>query len=180
MEERERGRVHNRPVQVRHERAGDEEAIRDVNDKAFGQSDESRIVDTVRAGGHAALSLVAVVDHRIVGHILFTPVEIERGASAHRAFGLGPMAVLPACQRQGIGSALVQSGLRECTRLGGGIVVVVGHPAFYRRFGFRRAVACGLRLDFEVPDEAFMVMELTPGSLAAVRGLVRYVPAFGA
>src|SRR5688500_3348129 len=118
-------------IDVRREQPGDEAAIRRVNDDAFGQPDESRIVDAVRAAGHAVISLVAVEGTRIVGHILFTPLSMETAASAPRASGLGPMAVSPELQRQGVGSTLVEAGLEECRRLGYEVVVVIGHPEFY-------------------------------------------------
>jgi putative acetyltransferase len=166
-------------IDVRPEQPGDEVAIRRVNDLAFGQSDESRIVDAVRAAGASVISLVAVRANKIVGHILFTPVSIESSAHASPALGLGPMAVSPEVQRQGIGSRLVEAGLHECRRLGYPIVVVVGHPEFYPRFGFRPGTVWGLRSEFDVPDDVFMVTELTPGALAGASAVVRYRPEFG-
>jgi len=166
-------------LQVRRERRGDEAAIARVNDAAFGQPDESHLVDAVRAAGHPAISLVAVLDERVVGHILFTPVGIESPGPAIGAMGLGPMAVVPELQRRGIGSKLVEAGLRECARAGCQVVVVVGHPEYYPRFGFREARLYGLRSEYAVPDEAFMVTELTTGVLGGRGGLVRYLPEFG-
>ncbi len=125
------------------------------------------------------ISLVAVEGTTIVGHILFTPVSLESPARAPRSLGLGPMAVSPELQRQGIGSRLVEAGLEACRSLGYEAVVVIGHPEFYPRFGFRPGNAFGLRSQFDVPDNVFMVTELTPGALARVGGLVRYVPQFG-
>ena len=167
-------------IEIRDERAGDEAVIRAVNDAAFGQPDESRMVDAIRAARHEAISLVAVSDHTIVGHILFTPVTIDGAASPVRAAGLAPMAVLPPHQRHGIGSRLVHAGLSRCRDRGYSAVVVLGHPAFYPRFGFDRASAFGLTCEFEVPDDAFMVAELSPGSLSGVTGVVKYLAEFGA
>lgn len=167
------------PVHVRRERPGDEAAIARVNDEAFGGPDESRLVGAVRQAGHAAISLVAEVGGRIVGHILFTAVTVGSLESGLATLGLGPMAVLPERQRQGIGSALVEAGLRECARLGCAAVVVIGHPEFYPRFGFRRASTYGLQSEYDVPDEAFMALELVAGALAGQRGLVRFPPEFG-
>src|SRR5688500_8980730 len=158
-------------IEVRSEQPGDEAAVRHVNDLAFGQSDESRIVDAVRAAGAAVISLVAVRSTRIVGHILFTPVSLDPPAP-EAALGLGPMAVLPDLQRQGIGSRLVEAGLHECRRMGYPIVVVVGHPEFYPRFGFRPGSVWGLRSEFDVPDEVFMATELTPGAMAGGNAVV--------
>ena len=168
-----------RQVELRRERPGDERDIARVCDEAFGQPDESRIVDAIRQCGRVALSLVAVDDSGIVGHVLFTPVTIEGDGPPIAALGLGPMAVLPEHQRQGIGSTLVEAGLQECARMGCQVVVVIGHPEFYPRFGFRPGRQSGLRSEFSVPDEAFMVAELDAGALAGRRGLVRYIEQFG-
>lgn len=166
-------------IDIRREQRGDEDAIAHLSDEAFGQRDESRVIDAVRRAGHAAISLVAVADARIVGHILFTPVAIDSPGPAIVALGLGPMAVLPDMQRRGIGSRLVDAGLRECARIGCQVVVVVGHPEFYPRFGFRPAGSYGLRSEYVVPDEVFMAIELTARALAGRSGLVRYLPEFG-
>jgi putative acetyltransferase len=166
-------------IVVRQEGGGDQVAIRRVNDAAFGQTDESRIVDAVRQAGHSAISLVAEDDSGIVGHILFTPVFIEPRESRIVVLGLGPLAVLPAVQRQGIGTRLTEAGLRECARVGCQVVVVVGHPEFYPRFGFRPGSRYDLRSEFDVPDDVFMATELEVGALARCRGLVRYVAEFG-
>jgi len=89
------------------------------------------------------------------------------------------MAVLPAHQRKGIGSRLVQAGLEECRRAGHEIVVLVGHPEYYPRFGFLPAKRFGIRYEEEVPEEAFMLIELREGALAGRSGIVRYQPEFG-
>ena len=163
-------------IAVRPEQPGDEAAIRDLNDAAFGQPDESRIIDVLRKSGRVVLSLVAIDGAEIVGHILFTPVTID--SASVRALGLGPMAVAPAFQRGGVGSTLVREGLRECRRRGYDAVVVVGHPRFYPRFGFRRGSEYGLRSEFDVPDDVFMVAELNTGALSGGTGLVKYAPEF--
>jgi putative acetyltransferase len=124
------------------------------------------------------ISLVAVQDDKIVGHIAFSPVRVEAENSSSEAIALAPMAVLPAYQRKGIGSQLVRSGLEECRHLGHEIVVVVGHPDYYPRFGFVPAKTKGLQCEFEVPDEAWMVLELRAGALAGRRGTVRFQPEF--
>jgi putative acetyltransferase len=165
-------------VIVRNERAGDEAAIRRVNDAAFGQSDESRIVDSIRRTRNDVISLVAVSGDAIVGHILFTPVAVESADADELVMGLGPLAVQPEFQRMGIGSRLVREGLQACTRAGCGALVVVGHSEYYPRFGFRPASTYGLRCEYDVADDVFMAMELVPGALAQSRGLVRYVPEF--
>jgi putative acetyltransferase len=88
------------------------------------------------------------------------------------------MAVHPDFQNRGIGSALVRQGLEICRDLGHAVVVVVGHPDYYPRFAFTSARAQGLEAPFPVPDEAFLAIELVPGSLRGVKGSVVYPPAF--
>jgi putative acetyltransferase len=166
-------------VHVRLEHPGDEAAIAQVTDAAFGRPDESRIVDAIRRAGHSAISLVAVDDNEVVGHILFTYVAIDPPRPVADVRGLAPMAVLPSRQRQGIGSTLVEEGLRACARAGARAVVVLGHPEFYPRFGFRPASAYGLGCEYPVLGEAFMAIELVPGALAGRTGLVRYLSEFG-
>jgi len=165
-------------IAVRRESPEDHDAVRRVNELAFGQPDEAALVDTLRDTAQPQLSLVAVADGQVVGHIFFSPVSIESGDSAFTAVALGPMAVLPEFQRRGIGSEMVGRGLAECLRLGYPVVVVIGHPEFYPRFGFSPAGAKGLRCEYEVPDEVFMVAELTPGALQGRGGLVKYRPEF--
>src|SRR5436190_9240659 len=120
---------------IRHEAAADHEAVRHVNRLAFGGEDEARLVDALRSGGHSRVSLVAEVEGRVVGHVLFSEVPILTDGGTVAALSLAPMAVLPDFQRRGVGSALVREGLEVC-RAGHRIVVVLGHPAFYPRFGF--------------------------------------------
>lgn len=166
-------------VLIRAEQPGDEVAIADLNDAAFGGTDESRLIEALRQSGQAAISLVATARNAVVGHILFTPVVVEIPGPAIAAMGLGPMAVAPACQRLGIGSRLVRAGLEACAQRGCKIVVVVGHPNFYPRFGFRPAHMLGLRSEYAVAADVFMAIELVSGALVGRAGLVRYLPEFG-
>jgi putative acetyltransferase len=165
-------------MMVRREEPRDFDAVRIVNERAFGQPDEARIVDALR-GLADAISLVAAIDNQIVGHVLFTPVSIDDADSSVSVTGLAPMAVLPEFQRRGIGSALVDAGLDACRSAGYDLAVVLGHSAFYPKFGFVTAADHGLSCEYPAPREAFMVIELRPGSLADARGLVRYRPEFG-
>ena len=164
-------------ITIRAEQAGDMDAVRRVNELAFGQPEEAALVDALRAAADPHVSLVATEDDRVVGHIFFSPVSIESDGGS--AMGLAPMAVLPERQRRGVGSLLVRAGLEECRRIGRRAVVVVGHPEYYPRFGFRPASRLGLRCEYPVPDAAFMALELEPGALAGRRGLVKYCPEFG-
>ena len=165
-------------VTLRPERPTDVAAIRAVNERAFGQSDEAALVDAVRARGERSISLVAVDGERLVGHILFTPVTIQGPDRVCEAVGLAPMAVDPGHQRRGIGSRLVAQGLDRCREAGYRIAVVLGHPAYYPRFGFVPARRHGIRFELDVPDEAFMVTELAPGSLGGCTGVACYVKEF--
>lgn len=179
-------------ILIRAETTEDHGFVRLINELAFGQPNEADLVDALRKNARPYVSLVAVVDahdapksdklprcRRVVGHIFFSPVSIETGSGDFTAMGLAPMAVLPELQNQGIGSRLVREGLIECRRLGENIVVVLGHPNYYPRFGFVPASWKGLRSEYDVPDEVFMVTELTEGALAGRRGLVMYHPEFG-
>jgi putative acetyltransferase len=164
-------------IVVRPETSADYEAIRQVNRLAFGQEDEARLVDALRDGGYLRLSLVAERAGQIVGHILFSDLPIITAAGAVPALALAPMAVLPAFQRQGIGSALVRQGLDECRRQGHRIVVVLGHPGFYPRFGFSPKLTARLASPFPSGDH-FMAAELVPGALSQIAGRVDYAPPF--
>ncbi len=176
MEEAVAGR--SRPAVIRTEGQADRGAIRRLNTLAFGRPHEGALVDALRDAVEPHISLVAVRDGQVVGHIFFSPVSIESPDGEFAAFGLGPMAVLPECQRQGIGSELVRQGLEECRRTGQSVVVVLGHPKYYPRFGFVPAHTKGLHCEYAVPDEDFMVNELTPGALRGRTGLVKYLPEF--
>lgn len=165
-------------VVVRAERAGDETAVYRVNELAFKRPDEANLVDKLRAANLPLISLVAEVDSHIVGHILFSPVTIEDETTSHDAIALGPMAVLPDYQGQGVGSALVRAGLAACKEAGHPLAIVLGHADFYPRFGFVPSRPFGIRWEHDVPAEVFMVAELEPGAAAGVRGVVHYHPAF--
>lgn len=164
------------PVTIRPEAQGDIGAIRKLNKKAFKGKSESKLVDALRVspGFIPALSLVAEKGGKVVGHILFTPIRIKDQDRAAPALALAPMAVLPEYQNQGIGTALIKYGLEEAGRAGHKIVVVVGHPEYYPRFGFIKAGEKGLKLPFEAPEDVFMALELAPGALNEVRGEVEY------
>ncbi|MBZ0266938.1 N-acetyltransferase [bacterium] len=163
---------------MRPERESDADAIRDVNRRAFGQPQEAALVDALRRDGAAFVSLVAEADGVVKGHILFSPVVVEGGSVEGTVVALAPMAVVPEWQREGVGGALVREGLAACRRAGATAVIVLGHPEYYPRFGFRAAAGYRLRCEFPAPPEVYFALELAPGALAGDGGVVRYHPAF--
>lgn len=165
-------------LNLRPERPADLAAIKHINDLAFGRAEESGLIDDLRQAGALTLSLVALADGELVGHLSFSPVTVEAPTGAYPAQSLSTMAVLPERQKQGVGGRLVREGLMLLA--GGGCqgLVVLGHPDYYPRFGFVRASSLGLRWEHEAPDEAFMALELTPGFFAGRGGVVRYHQAF--
>lgn len=163
--------------QPRRETEADHEAVDEILRLAFEGEEEVEIVNKLRGEIDPELLLVIEEDQRVIGQITFSPVRIGQRDVA--AVGLGPVAVLPALQRSGFGSKLILFGLERCRQLGHQIVVLLGHPEYYPRFGFERASLYGLFLPIEVPDESFMALELASGALEAVSGVVDYHPAFG-
>lgn len=165
-------------LSIRQETSRDVSAIHHLNVTAFGQSIEADIVDSLRNAGALRHSLIAVDGDEIVGHLAFSPVTITEGGRVVHALGLGPMAVSPSRQRQGIGTQLVNFWLEQLAEDKDNLVVLVGHPDYYPRFGFRRAKSFGIRWEHEIPDEAFMVLELRRGALDEISGVVRFHPVF--
>ena len=163
---------------VRPEKPEDARAIRIVIEQAFGRAAEADLVDALRRNGKATISLVAEDDGRVVGHILFSPVTIETNERELVGVGLAPMSVIPERQNQRIGSLLVEEGLRRCREDGHRFVVVLGHRGYYPRFGFVPASRFGIKSEYDVVDEVFMVMELREGALRGRHGVVKYQPEF--
>lgn len=163
---------------IRDEREDDAGAIRAVTLAAFegmpySQQTEAAIVEALRAADALSLSLVAVEDGEIVGHVAFSPVAIG-GATAPGWFGVGPLSVRPDRQRSGIGTALMRAGLARLADARAKGCVLVGDPRYYRRFGFEASSA--LRYT-DLPAEYFQVLEL---AARAPAGTVAFHPAFAA
>ncbi len=152
-----------------------------VEEKAFKRPAEADLCVKLRQRKAATLSLVALEDGEVVGHVLFSPVTIrgEKPGEELPVVGMGPVAVLPARQRQGIGSRLIRAGLEEIRQEGHAAVVVLGDPHYYTRFGFEPAGRFGIRFqDPNVPAEDFMVIELRRGVLEGHAGVAYYEPEF--
>jgi putative acetyltransferase len=162
---------------IRAEEKNDWFAVHAVNVAAFESPVEANLVDALREQARPVVSLVAEHEGAIVGHIMFSPVELP-GFPERKIMGLAPMAVSPEYQRQGIGSTLVRAGLEQCRELGMGAVIVLGHADYYPRFGFSPAARFGIGCEYDVPPEVFMAIELAPGTLQGVSGKVQYHPAF--
>ena len=160
---------------IRSEQRGDEAGIRNVYLQAFDTDVEANLVDALRQAGIELISMVAEENGGLVGHILFSPVTID---GYEGAMGLAPMAVLPHWQNKGIGTQLVNEGLKACKAAGHNVAVVLGHPDYYPRFGFLPSVKFGINSEYEVPAEVFMVKELQREALQGITGTVKYHQVF--
>jgi len=164
---------------IRVERPEDREAVHRLNVEAFGQPDEAELIDALRAGGDHVPELCLVAtsgDGGLLGHIFYSEARLEKGPAV---LALAPMAVLPDRQGQGVGSALVRESLRRAAETDYPLVVVLGHPDYYPRFGFEPGAGEGVLCPYEVPPEAWMVKRLRAHSPEA-RGRVIYPAPFGA
>jgi len=166
-------------TQIREVLPGDEAAIVRVHAEAFGRAEEGEIARGLHARGDDCVSLAAVEDDEIVGHVLFSPVAVDGRSFPRTPMGLGPVGVLPEWQRSGVGIVLCRAGIEACRARGAPFLVVLGHPAYYPRFGFVPAMRFGLTFGDMPPRDSFMAMELVPGALGGVAGPVRYGPEFG-
>jgi putative acetyltransferase len=162
-------------VTVRYESDEDVQAIYQVNLAAFARTAEADLVQALRKTAEPFFSFVAEYDHEVVGHVAFSPVTI---GGVHRGLGLAPMAVKPFIQRRGVGAALINASLQSLREKQCAWVVVLGHPSYYPRFGFRPAHEHGIACEYRMLPEAFMALELVPNALEKITGVVRYHPAF--
>lgn len=160
-------------INIRSEEAEDIEQVREIVRAAFSTDAESRLVDALRANGKATISLVAVNEKEVLGHILFSPVTTTPPSGA-KGIGLAPISVRPDAQSQGIGSQLIREGLRLGKELGFDYCVVLGNPKYYRRFGFEKASNFDMRNEYGV-DDAFMVIWFSD---RRAMGLAQYASEF--
>lgn len=165
-------------MSIRREQPADVKQIENIYHKAFDTDAEAILVNSLRESGVPFISLVYEEGKDIVGHILFTQVELIGDDSGSCIMGLAPMGVLPRDQYRGIGSSLVRAGLDECQSEGCDAVVVLGYSTFYPKFGFVSSVQFGITTEFNVPEEVFMAQELKPGALKGRQGIVRFHQAF--
>jgi len=179
MEEANVSPVQNGRI-VRPERPADHAAVATINLAAFHPSEgEAVLVDRLREHGKVLLSLVAEEEKQVVGHILFSPAVLKMEAGGELAIAaLGPVAVEPAWQNKGIGSELIRTGLAWLKKQGWAACMLLGHPTYYPRFGFRPAHELGIRLLWEVPLPAFMILGLQPGALEGAAGVAEFAPEF--
>ncbi len=163
-------------LSIRAEKTEDIEAIRQVNQEAFGQEIEANLVDRIRNSQHfiPELSLVALDGDEIIGHIMFSTAWLEKPGKVIAILALAPMAVALAYQKRGIGSALVTEGLQRAKLTVFPAVVVLGYPDYYPRFGFATAREKGIECPYPAHEEAYMVKELYPGAINSLQGKVKY------
>ena len=172
---------------IRQETAEDYRAVHDLIQRAFAplaesDHDEHRLVERLRQSKAfiPQLSLVATTEKGLpVGHILLTEAHIVSDKQRTLSLAVAPLSVSPEWQRQGIGSALLREAHRRAADLGYGSALLLGHPDYYPRFGYRPASHYNIRFPFDVPDEYCMAIELQPNALQRIAGTVEYAPEFG-
>jgi putative acetyltransferase len=162
---------------IREETELDSPEIAALTRAAFGGEYEVELIEKLRSDHQMVVSIVVAQECSVIGHILFSELAVEVDGRKVKTAALAPMAVRPEHQNQGIGSKLVATGLQRLRDRGYEAVIVLGHPDFYRRFGFSSSLTASLTAPFD--GEAFMGLELVPGSLAGRTGSVNYPEAFG-
>ena len=163
-------------VAVRAETPEDIEAIYRLNTAAFdGRTEEADLVDELRSAGDLLLSLVAHRGDELVGYVAFSRLVVDTADGPVGGVALAPVSVRPGCQSEGVGSILIRAGLEELTARKEQVVLVVGNPTYYSRFGFSTAV--GKRYPSNHSGPHFMALVLGDPSAAPI-GPVRYPEAF--
>lgn len=167
-------------ITIRPETEKDYTCITRVNDLAFKRKAEGKLIEELRKLDNfdSRLSFVAEVDEEIVGHLLFTTVAIDNNDMDHKTLTLAPMSILPEFQKRSVGKLMIIYGLQIAKEAGYGSVVVLGHPSYYPKLGFKPASKWNIKSPFPTPDNAFMAIELFPGSLDNVSGKVIFPSAF--
>lgn len=169
-------------IKIRQETESDFNEVFELNHIAFGKDSEAKLVDALRNNPAVfvpELSLVATIDNKIVGHILFTKIKIaDNNQNEFNSLALAPMAVKPGIQKNGIGGKLIRAGLHKARELNFKSAFVLGHRNYYPKFGFVPAKKWDIKSPFDVPAEAFMGIELIQGGLISVSGTVKYPKEF--
>jgi putative acetyltransferase len=147
-----------------------------VHAASFPTPAEAQLVDALRSAGQLSISLVAIENDRVIGHVGFSPISVE---GVPLGLGLAPVAVLPDCRQRGVAARLVREGLELCRQAPTGLVVVLGDPRYYSRFGFEPAARLALHDEYQGGD-AFQAIELVRGTVPPEGGLVRYSTVFAA
>jgi predicted N-acetyltransferase YhbS len=174
-------------INIRKETPDDHRHVIDLTEKAFealeiSDHNEGQLVEKLRKAPAfiEELSLVAELNGHLVGHILFTPVIIDNTAQQFQSLILAPVSVLPEFQKNGIGGELILAGHQKAKELGYTSVILLGHPGYYPRFGYKPASKWGIKTQIPLPsDDVFMAVELTTGALSNVSGMVIFPPEFG-
>jgi putative acetyltransferase len=164
-------------MKIRMEKNSDSQGVHEVNLCAFPSNNEALLVEKLRKS-REIISLIAIEHDKIVGHVLFSNATIENSDESFSVLVLAPVAVLPEFQNQGIGTQLIKNGIKKARKRGYSLVTVLGHPNYYPRFGFKPAKEHGIESPFNVPEDAFMVLELIPGTLNHINGVLKYPNAF--
>lgn len=167
-------------IKIRSEKKQDYNKITEINNLAFGQKNEGKLIENLRKTDNfiTELSLIAENDNEMIGHILFYPVIIKSENTKYKSLALAPMSVIPKYQRKGVGTKLVIEGLNIATKLGYESVIVLGHSEYYPKFGFKPASKWNIKAPFEVPDNVFLALELKANSLKDKSGIVEYPKEF--
>ncbi len=161
---------------IRNESKNDYDEIRKINDLAFGQENEGKMIESLRKTSdyNASLSLVAEIKDKIIGHILFYPIKIKKAEGEYTVLSLAPLAVRPEYQNKGIGSKLVKKGLEIAKETNFDVIIVVGHPKYYPRFGFEPASNWEIKLPIDAPNDVFLALELKDNALKNCNGKVEF------
>ncbi|PEC82807.1 GNAT family N-acetyltransferase [Bacillus cereus] len=171
-------------VTIRQEQKSDYRKTEEVVKKAFlneeySDKKEHELVKRIRECDAFVPELsIVVVDEEIVGYIMLSKITIEKDGASVDSLALAPVSVANGHQKKGIGGKLIVAALEKAKGLGYGSVVLLGHPEYYPKFGFKKASEWNIKAPFEVPDEVFMVKELTENALEGVEGVVQYSSAF--
>lgn len=172
-------------ITIRQENLSDYDRVLEITNEAFkglpfSDENESELIRRLRVSPEyiPELSLVAEYENQVVGHILFTPISIESRNKSFPTLSLAPISILPKFQQLGIGSMLINKGHELAKQMGFNSVIVLGHPEYYPRFGYKPISNWPIKSPFDVPDDYFMALELVPGALNRTSGIVCYPAAF--